>query len=584
MHTRGQSGQVLNFIIHTKKIIMKTQLLFIVYWITLTCYAINTNAQANRQLSNLSPTAVNQSLLSGTDNTISLGSISLKWKNIHLGNALYLKGTLTLHAPGTTNFFAGGFAGNVLVTGSYNTGIGQNALNRLTSGSANTASGFSSLYANTTGYANTASGSSTLKSNTTGYGNTATGSSALNSNTTGYSNTGNGTNSLYSNTSACCNTAGGYYSLFSNTTGSNNTAIGLLALYSNTTGFWNTANGVNSLRNNNGYYNTAVGGSALWSNTTGALNTALGTGTDVSTGNLTNATAIGYLAIVNASNRVRIGNTSVTSIGGQVGWSIFSDGRYKRDIKENVAGLAFINSLRPVTYTVNVQGLNEYFNKGRKQVSDNAISDIEDETANAEMKKAEEASAKIVYNGFIAQEVEEAAKKLNFEFSGVDKPQNVDGLYSLRYDNFVVPLVKAVQELSKMSEGLLAENDEKDTKINNLQKQIDELKALVLSNNQNNTFSRTETNKKITSAFLAQNVPNPFVNTTTISYSLPPKFTSAQIIITDKNGKQLKQLNISGSSNGALNIDASTLSSGTYNYSLIIDGKIITTKQMMVIK
>src|SRR6266542_2141612 len=326
---------------------MKPKFPAIVYWIAFTCYAINSNAQANRQLSNLaSPTAVNQSLLQCTDNIINLGSISLKWKNIHLGNALYLKGSLTLHAPGTTNFFAGGYAGNVLVTGSYNTGIGQNALNRLTSGSANTASGFSSLYSNTTGYANTASGSSTLKSNTTGYGNTATGSSALNSNTTGYSNTGNGTNSLYSNTSACCNTAGGYYSLFSNTTGSNNTAIGLLALYSNTTGFWNTANVVNSLRNNNGYYNTAVGGSALWSNTTGTFNTALGTGTDVSTGDLTNATAIGYLAIVNASNRVRIGNTSVTSIGGQVGWSIFSDGRYKRDIKENVAGLTFINSLR----------------------------------------------------------------------------------------------------------------------------------------------------------------------------------------------------------------------------------------------
>ena len=49
----------------------------------------------------------------------------------------------------------------------------------------------------------------------------------------------------------------------------------------------------------------------------------------------------------------------------------------------------------------------------------------------------------------MAQEVEEAAKKLSFEFSGVDKPENKDGLYGLRYDNFIVPLVKAVQELSK---------------------------------------------------------------------------------------------------------------------------------------
>jgi hypothetical protein len=42
------------------------------------------------------------------------------------------------------------------------------------------------------------------------------------------------------------------------------------------------------------------------------------------------------------------------------------------------------------------------------------------------MEKAEDAAGKIVYNGFMAQDVEEAAKKLNFEFIGVDKPQSKD--------------------------------------------------------------------------------------------------------------------------------------------------------------
>jgi hypothetical protein len=139
-----------------------------------------------------------------------------------------------------------------------------------------------------------------------------------------------------------------------------------------------------------------------------------------------------------------------------------------------------------------------------------------------------------------------------------------------------------VQELSKI-------NDEKDVKINaqqkqfdELQKQFDELKAIVLRSNQNNTFLQTTTNTKIGSASLAQNVPNPFTNTTTISYSLPSRFTTAQIIITDKSGKQLKQLNISGSGNGVVNIDASALSPGAYNYSLIVDGRIISSKQMIV--
>jgi nucleoside-triphosphatase THEP1 len=52
---------------------------------------------------------------------------------------------------------------------------------------------------------------------------------------------------------------------------------------------------------------------------------------------------------------------------------------------------------------------------------------------------------KLRYTGFIAQEVEEAAKKAGFEFSGVDKSKNATDPYALRYAVFVVPLVKAVQ-------------------------------------------------------------------------------------------------------------------------------------------
>jgi len=33
-----------------------------------------------------------------------------------------------------------------------------------------------------------------------------------------------------------------------------------------------------------------------------------------------------------------------------------------------------------------------------------------------------------------------------------------------------------------------------------------------------------------------------------------------------------------------MNVDAATLSSGTYNYSLIVDGKIFSTKQMVLVK
>jgi hypothetical protein len=136
-----------------------------------------------------------------------------------------------------------------------------------------------------------------------------------------------------------------------------------------------------------------------------------------------------------------------------------------------------------------------------------------------------------------------------------------------------------MQELSTI-------NDEKDTRIdaqqkqiNELQKQIDGLKAIVLHSN-----LQPELNIKITGASLVQNIPNPFNHTTTINYTLPEKYSSAKIIITDKSGKTLKEVNVSGSGKGSLNINASTFSSGAYQYSLIVDGKLIDTKQMVLQK
>jgi len=69
-----------------------------------------------------------------------------------------------------------------------------------------------------------------------------------------------------------------------------------------------------------------------------------------------------------------------------------------------------------------------------------------------------------------------------------------------------------------------------------------------------------------------------------INYSLPPNFVRAQIIITDKTGKTLKTVTVSGSGKGSLRVDASTLSSGAYQYSLVVDGKLVATKQMVLAK
>ncbi len=84
-------------------------------------------------------------------------------------------------------------------------------------------------------------------------------------------------------------------------------------------------------------------------------------------------------------------------------------------------------------------------------------------------------------------------------------------------------------------------------------------------------------------ARLEQNKPNPFNSLTTIGYMIPRQFTLAKIIITDKTGRIIKKLNITAGK-GSLNLDASVLAAGAYNYSLYVDGRIIDTKQMILTK
>ncbi|MBI2357877.1 MAG: tail fiber domain-containing protein [Deltaproteobacteria bacterium] len=115
---------------------------------------------------------------------------------------------------------------------------------------------------------------------------------------TGVGNTGVGASALSSDTDGSVNTASGLGALQANTTGSSNTASGLWALKNNTTGNFNTASGLGALSSNTGASN----------------NTALGFLADVSSGYLTNATAIGANAVVNASNKIRLGDANVTLV------------------------------------------------------------------------------------------------------------------------------------------------------------------------------------------------------------------------------------------------------------------------------
>jgi trimeric autotransporter adhesin len=145
--------------------------------------------------------------------------------------------------------------------------------------------------------------------------NTFIGFQAGRASTTGRFNTANGLQSLFFSTTGFYNTANGCQSLFNNATGSRNTANGYHSLFNNSSGISNTANGYQSLFSNTaGYSNTANGIQALYGNTTGSYNTGLGSLSDVASGNLTNATAIGAYALAATSNSLVLG--SINGVNG----------------------------------------------------------------------------------------------------------------------------------------------------------------------------------------------------------------------------------------------------------------------------
>jgi Chaperone of endosialidase len=130
-----------------------------------------------------------------------------------------------------------------------------------------------------------------------------------------------------------------------------NTAIGFQALQSNTSGVNNTASGFFALRDNTtGNANTAIGEHALFQNITGSQNTAIGFDAFVSTGDLTNATAIGAGAVVDANSKIRLGNTLVTVIEGQVDFTFTSD-MTKKENFQPVDGEEVLRKLRGLTLT-----------------------------------------------------------------------------------------------------------------------------------------------------------------------------------------------------------------------------------------
>jgi len=104
----------------------------------------------------------------------------------------------------------------------------------------------------------------------------------------------------------------------------------------------------------------------------------------------------------------------------------------------------------------------------------------------------------------------------------------------------------------------------------------------IMTNNTTGSFKKEDSNIGTTSARLYQNSPNPFYEKANIEFDIPSGNITASIYIYNFQGQQLKSFTNLQSGHGIINIKASDFAAGIYFYTLIVNGKEVDTKKMIL--
>jgi hypothetical protein len=324
----------------------------------------------------------------------------------------------------------------------------------------------------------------------------------------------------------------------------------LMRTFANGDNFFNFMTGQASANNNLMIFGGGNGGqlaaTAIVFNTTNSVS-AVGAGTERmrinSAGKIRLNTAGGSGALSHEFNLIT-GNASKPG-GGD--WATPSDARIKKGVRPFTDGLEQVMEIEPVFFSYKE-------NTGYPSTTE--------------------------YVGIIAQDmqkiapytIEEVAINQDPEEARLDLPETL-----LTYNGTAVTymLVNAIQEQQAI--------------IENLESRLEKLERMIVLNGNStlngNSAVTTVTLEGTDVATLKQNAPNPFSENTTIEYTLPrSNFNSAFIQISNVQGAVMRVVNLPKEGGpGVLQIKAKELPAGEYAYTLVLDGRVIDTKKMLII-
>lgn len=162
--------------------------------------------------------------------------------------------------------------------------------------------------------------------------------------------------------------------------------------------------------------------------------------------------------------------------------------------------------------------------------------------------------------GFIAQEIEK-------DFPELVKTDSMTMLKAVNYDGMIPVRLQAIKE--------------QQSQLARLQMQIDQVASARLKSA---AITSATNSLDEPQARLDQNIPNPFNRETKIGCFIPESSNWVVIYIYNMNGAQLQQYSINGKGEQSVVISGNALDPGMYLYTLVVDGKEVDTKRMILTK
>jgi hypothetical protein len=160
-----------------------------------------------------------------------------------------------------------------------------------------------------------------------------------------------------------------------------------------------------------------------------------------------------------------------------------------------------------------------------------------------------------------------------------------EGLLAVNYQGMIPVLVEAVKSLSLKQDSvnqlltqltlLQQKNQQMEMELVLIKQALQE-KGLLKAQTK-----RTESSLNST-VVLSQNQPNPFGQTTTISYQVPTEAKQVSLVITNFWGVEMQRFENLPASTGKVTVTAGSLSPGTYVYTLVVGGKAAASHKLVL--